>query len=333
MAITSEAKSLGRACQTNLVSIVILSYNNKEFLRTCIASALQLDWPELEVIVVDNASTDGSPEMVEAEFSGKIRLIRRQQNSPTAGRNQGFSAARGAYILSLDNDIVMTDKTVVQKAVSMFERFPQVALLAFKIGTVENPQEPLPEHWWHPLSIVEGKNRCFFTNFFSEGAVFFRTEPLRAAGGYDEEFFQYFEGNDLAFRLMRDGFDLLYSPDLSCGELRIRGFLHKKRTRVNYLALRNRIWIAWKHYPFWKGSWHVLGRIGAASIRSVRHGWIDLFLQGVKDGIFAPAAIKSQRRLLGDDTWRRIAEIRRGDLAEASPIAPLDSVRTAKTVS
>lgn len=311
------------ADRSHLVSVVILNYNNKDFLRTCIRSALDLDWPELEVIVVDNASSDGSPDMVEAEFGGRIRLIRRGENSPTAGRNQGFDAARGAYILSLDNDIVVPDKAVVRKAISIFERLPKVALLAFKIGTVESPNEPLPEHWWHPLPLEEGKDRCFFTDFFSEGAVFFRTESLRAVGQYDEEFFQYFEGNDLTFRLIRDGYDLLFSPDLACGELRVRGLLHRRRTRINYLSLRNRIWIVWKHYPVRKGTWYLLGRIGAAAVRSCRYGWMDLFFKGLREGVFAPRAIRSQRRVLNKAAWKRIADIQRGHFAELSDISSL----------
>jgi len=302
--------------QNNLVSVVIINYNSKDFLHACITSALELDWPDLEVIVVDNASSDGSPDMVEAEFAGRVRLIRREQKSPTAGRNHGFSAARGAYILSLDNDIVLSDRTVVRKAVALLERLPKAALLAFKIGTIEDPTEPLPEHWWHPLPLEQGKNRCFFTDFFSEGAVFFRTEPLRAVGGYDEEFFQYFEGNDLALKLIRDGFDLVFSGDLACGELRVRGFLHQQRTRVHYLGLRNKIWVVWKHYPIFKGGWYLLGRIGIAAYRSWQYHWMDLFLKAVKEGVFAPSEIRSQRRLLSRDAWRRIDEIHRGRFAE-----------------
>ena len=305
------------ASQNNLASVVILNYNNKDFLRKCIASALELDWPELEVIVVDNASSDGSPDMVETEFGDRVRLIRREKNSPTAGRNEGFSAARGAYILSLDNDIVLTDRAVVCKAVSIFERLPKVALLALKIGVPENPDELLPEHWWYPVSIEVGKDRFFFTDFFSEGAAFFRTEALRTTGGYDEEFFQYFEGDDLALRLIRDGYDLLFSPSLACGELRIRGFLHQKRTRIHYLSLRNKIWLVWKHYPVWKGTWYVLGRVGVAAVRSCRYGWIDLFLKAVKEGVFAPPTIRSQRRPLSENAWRRIEEIHRGHFAES----------------
>ncbi|MBZ5502476.1 MAG: glycosyltransferase [Acidobacteriia bacterium] len=299
-----------------MVSVVILNYNNKDFLRQGVASALAVDWPALEVIVVDNASSDGSPEMVEAEFGDRVRLIRRQQNSPTAGRNQGFNAAQGAYILSLDNDIVLTDPTVVRKAVALFTQFPRVAALAFKIGTVENPEEPLPEHWWYPVSIQEGKNRFFPTDFFSEGAVFFRADAIRTVGGYDEAFFQYFEGNDMVYKLLRGGFDLLYCPNLSCGELRIRGFLYKKRTKVSFLGLRNSIWIVWKYYPIWRAVPYLLGRIALSGFRSVRYGWFDQFVKGVTHGLFAPEVIRAQRHPLNREIWKRIKLIHLGTFVD-----------------
>src|ERR1039458_7467701 len=119
-----------------MVSVVILNYNNKSLLRRSIASVLEIEWPGLEVIVVDNASVDGAPDMVEEEFGNRVHLIRRPQNSPTAGRNQGFAAASGRYILSLDNDIIVTDTNVVAEALSIVDRFTTAAALAFKIGTV-----------------------------------------------------------------------------------------------------------------------------------------------------------------------------------------------------
>jgi GT2 family glycosyltransferase len=295
-----------------MVSVVILNYNKKEYLAKCIASVLEIDWPRLDVIVVDNASSDGSAEMVENDFFGRVRLIRREVNSPTAGRNQGFAAAKGEFILSIDNDIVLPDRDVLRKGIALLRKFPKVGLLAFKIGTLENPDEPLPEHWWYPVPLKGCKNRFFYADFFSEGAVLFRSQALAVSGGYDDEFFQYFESVDLSLRLIRDGFELLYCPVLTCAELRIRGFLPRKRTPINYLSLRNRLWIVWKHYPFWRGLQYALGRIAIACVRSVRYGWVDYFVRGVKDGIVAPRAIRAQRRPLSKKTWQKIKGIRRG---------------------
>jgi GT2 family glycosyltransferase len=301
-----------------LVSVVVLNYNKKELLEQCLASVLRLECADLEVIVVDNSSTDGSGEMVEERFGSQVQLIRRKVNSPTAGRNQGFRAARGDYILSIDNDIVLPDKTVLRKGIELFMQFPSVGLLAFKVGTVDRPDEPLPEHWWYPLPVKEWKDRFFYTDFFSEGAVLFRSQVLAVTGGYDDEFFQYFEAVDLSLRMIRDGFDMLYCPVLTCAELRIRGFQPQKRTRVNYLSLRNRLWVVWKHYPFWRGFVFALGRIAKAGIFSVRYGWVDYFLLGVKDGIAAPASIRAQRRPLTEKTWWKIRQIRRGKKCEIS---------------
>jgi GT2 family glycosyltransferase len=303
-----------------LVSVVILNYNKKEMLEQSLASVLRLEWPTLEVIVVDNASTDGSADMVAQRFHGQVQLIRREVNSPTAGRNQGFRAARGDYILSIDNDIVLLDKAVLLKGIELFAQFPSVGLLAFKIGTLDRPDEPLPEHWWYPLPVEKWKDRFFYTDFFSEGAVLFRSQMLAASGGYDAEFFQYFEAVDLSLRLIRDGFDMLYCPVLTCAELRIRGFQPQQRTPINYLSLRNRLWVVWKHYPFWRGFAFALGRIAMAGVLSVRYGWVDYFLRGVKDGIAAPPAIRAQRRPLTEEVWWKIREIRRGKTCEVSRV-------------
>ncbi len=316
-----------------LVSVVILNYNNKDILRKSVARVLEIDWPELEVIIVDNASSDGAPEMVEAEFGNRVHLIRRTQNSPTGGRNQGFAAARGRYILSLDNDIIVTDTNVIAKALSIFDRFPTAAVLAFKIGTVENPVEPLPSHWWHPVRLEEGKDRLFWTDFFPEGAAFFRAEAIRKVGGYDEVLFQYCEDQDLAFRFTRDGYDLLYCPTLTCGELPFQGNVSRKSARINYLTLRNKIWIAWKHYPLRRAVPYLAGRIMVSAFRCMRHGWLMPYIRAVRDGLFAPASVRSQRRVLGKAVWEKIQRIHRKQYCDVDPrstgsaIAPTHSLQ------
>ncbi len=295
-----------------LVSVVVLNYNNKDVLRKCVSRVLEIDWRALEVIVVDNASSDGAPEMIEAEFGDRVHLIRRTQNSPTAGRNQGFASARGRYILSLDNDIMIVDRNVVEQALSIFQQFPSAAALAFKIGGVENPDEPLSIHWWHPVPVEEGKNRYFWTDFFPEGAVFFQREALRKTGGYDEVLFQYFEQVDLAFKFIRDGYSMMYCPALKCFEFAFQGNVKRKRARVNYLSLRNRIWMAWKHYTVRRAIPYVVGRLVAGLFRCFRDRSWDSYLRAVKDGIFAPQSIRSQRYTLDPAVWQEIQRIHQG---------------------
>lgn len=89
-----------------LVSIIVPNWNGKEMLKTCLHSLMRLKYPSYEMIVVDNASTDGSPEMVEKEFP-EARLIVNEKNLFWAGGcNIGIGAARGDLIAFFNNDAV-----------------------------------------------------------------------------------------------------------------------------------------------------------------------------------------------------------------------------------
>ena len=298
------------------VSVVIINYNKKDVLRQCLQSVLELEWPDLEIIVVDNVSTDGAAEMVATEFGDRVLLIRRQENSPTAARNQGFEAARGELILSLDNDMVFPDLGVIPRGVRLLQEFEDVGALAFKIGTVESPEEPLPEHWWYPVPLDEGKNQFFYTIFFSEGAVLFRAEALRVTGGYDEDFFQYGENLDLSLKMLHEGYKILFCPTLYCAELEVRGFLPPQRSRRNYLSLRNRLWVAWKHFPWTRAVRYALLRIGRACLSSLRYRWPDYFLAAVRDGIFAPRKIRQKRACLPPELWQLVSKTEQGMIVE-----------------
>ncbi len=302
------------------LSVVILNYNGSEVVLPCLHGIFSLGWSDVEIVVVDNASTDGSPDQIAAEFGERVRLIRRTVNSPTAGRNEGFRAALGEYILSLDNDMVLSDPTIPWKAAAILEQSPNVGALAFKIGSLDRPNEPLAEHWWHPVDLEEGHNRGFYTDWFAEGAIIFRRSALLATGGYDEDLFHGFESADLALRLLERGMDILYCPSLACIELRVRGLQYMVRQRMNYLVLRNKLWTAWKDYPLGRALYFAITRAAAGAFRALRHGWMDLWLRAVVDGIVAPQVIRDKRRPLRPQTWKHIRQIQKGQFcAEIGP--------------
>lgn len=299
-----------------MISVVILNYNGNDVVFDCLASVLSLDWDDLEVLVVDNASTDGSPERIVAEFGDRVHVVRRRLNSPTAGRNEGFAVARGEYVLSLDNDIVLPDATVLRKAANHMEKVPSAGALCFCIGSCDCPDEPLPEHWWHPVPLKTHKNRFFFTDWFPEGAVLFRRSALSATGGYNEDLFQGYEAADFSLRLLDLGFEILYCPDLCSVELRIRGMHYPARREINYLFLRNKLWTAWINYPLGRAVLFGAMRIAIAGIRAARFGWIDLWLRAVGDGLVPSRSIRNKRRPLGPLTWKHIRRIRKGQFGQ-----------------
>src|SRR5207244_11071805 len=88
------------------VSIAILNYQLREALRRCLEAARSQRYP-LEILVVDNASADGSPDMVRDEFPD-VRLVRLPQNIATAARNIGVASAKGDIVFTIDNDVLFT---------------------------------------------------------------------------------------------------------------------------------------------------------------------------------------------------------------------------------
>jgi GT2 family glycosyltransferase len=277
---------------------------------------LELGWPHLEWIVVDNASSDGSVEMVRKEFGERVRLVERNINSVTAGRNDGFREAGGDYILSLDNDIVLADRGVIRKALDLFNRFPEAGLLAFKVASPESPNEHQEEHWWHPVSRTGHEDRFFFTTYYPEGAAFFHAEALRLSGGYDESFFMGAEQFDLTLALLREGYRVLYCPNLIAQEEDVRGNLAARKNPIHYFNIRNKLWAVWKHFPVMRGLRYSVGRLAAGGWRALRYGYFGTFLAGVREGLFAPKEVRQKRRPLPPEAWLEYDRMQRGWFVE-----------------
>lgn len=110
---------------TPVLSIVIVSYNTRELLRACLAS-LRAHAPDAEVIVVDNASTDGSAQMVAADFPEVVLLAQPENRWYCGGNNLGAAAARGRYVLFLNPDTVV-QAGAVQAMSAFLEAQPEYA--------------------------------------------------------------------------------------------------------------------------------------------------------------------------------------------------------------
>ena len=123
------------------VSVVILCFNNKHLTRDCLNSVLEKsDYPDLEIIVVDNASTDGTPQYIQemALQHPEIRPILNNENIGfAAGNNVGLAAATGDYLVLLNNDTVVTEGWVMT-LVRHFQRAPRLGLLGPVTNNIGN---------------------------------------------------------------------------------------------------------------------------------------------------------------------------------------------------
>ncbi|MDH7568740.1 MAG: glycosyltransferase family A protein, partial [Armatimonadota bacterium] len=124
-------------------SAVVLSYNKREYTQRCLTSVAQSDLPGLEIIVVDQGSTDGTAQWLEA-FSAQapvpVRVLRNDHNvGACTGRNQGIAAAAGRVFLFLDNDVVVEDRTALRRLVARLEAEPDCGIVTAKLVYPEPP--------------------------------------------------------------------------------------------------------------------------------------------------------------------------------------------------
>ncbi|HEX2914868.1 MAG TPA: glycosyltransferase family 2 protein [Chloroflexia bacterium] len=212
-------------------SVVIVSYNSRADLEPCLESLLQTTGSDCEIIVVDNASTDGSAELIREKFP-RVRLIANPANSGfAAANNLAVSQARGRYIVALNPDTRVTPGWL-EALLAPFEQEAGVAPAALRVG-LTTPRilmlrEPEKVNTCGNSSHFSGLTVCRGLNLPAgaaelqhqaevpavSGACFaIRRDLWQSLGGLDETFFTYLEDTDLSLRARLAGYTCLYQPD------------------------------------------------------------------------------------------------------------------------
>jgi len=230
-------KNRDRQGRTPEASLIMLSFNTRELVReslsSLIASSADVD---AEIIVVDNASHDGSADMVAAEFP-QVRLIRAPQNLGFAGGNNlGRKAAQGDFLVLVNSDAFI-EPGALQRGLERMRESPQVGLAGGLLVGRDQRLEPsarrFPSLLNDLLSLTGLAARYPHSRFFGRfdrtwanphepaqvdwvpGAFcIIRQSALEQIGFFDERFFLYYEEVDLCRRLRKAGWTVWYWPDL-----------------------------------------------------------------------------------------------------------------------
>ncbi len=247
-----------------LISCIVVNWNRRELLRACLQSLARQEYPNFEVIVVDNGSSDGSREMVEQSGipTGRdpVRVIRNSTNHGfCAANNQGIAAARGEFVALLNNDAEASPQFLAA-LLRTFEGNPKVGMAAAKIVVWEDPG--LIDKAGH-LIYPDGQNRGRGTGERDHGqfdrveevlwpdgcAAMYRKSMLDQIGGFDEDFFAYGDDAELGLRARLAGWTCLYTPHAIVRHHRgsTLGIGSVRRLR---LIERNRLLLAVKLFPW-----------------------------------------------------------------------------------
>lgn len=220
-----------------MLSILIVNWNTREHLRKC----LETIWSfppdgEWEVIVVDNASTDESAEMVASAFPD-ARLIRQSRNiGYAAANNIAFAAAKGDLLLTLNPDTEFADDSLSVAARKMSES-PEIGALTGRFLNPDGTDQPNIRGFPRPLSVlfdvvglaklfpksrVFGMYRMRYFDYDTESDVeqpmgtfiVYRKAAIDEVGTMDERFPIFFNEVDLLYRLHLAGWKIRYSPEI-----------------------------------------------------------------------------------------------------------------------
>ncbi len=197
------------------VTIVFLVFNRRDELRESLRRMQAIDYESelLEFIVVDNASTDCSAAMVEAEFPD-VRLIVRGENSGVSGFNDGFAAARGEFVLALDDDCYLPPDALGRAIAAAHEH--RADLVSFGVGSSLDPDVRFDLVYRTGLLSFWG---C---------AVLIRREVLGALHGYDPNIFVWANELEFMVRFFDHGFRHLHLPEVVA--------VHMKAPEPDYLS-------------------------------------------------------------------------------------------------
>jgi GT2 family glycosyltransferase len=265
--------------------VVVVTWNRRDLLRSCLQSlTLQNLNQPFEVVVVDNGSDDGSPDMVLAEYGEstkfppkfEVKLIRNRENRGfCAANNQGFAASDTEFVALLNND-AEAEPDWLQRLGTAFDGRPDVGMAASKILVHEDPRRiDKAGHLIYP----DGQNRGRGSGELDEGqydrveeilwpdgcAAMYRRAMLDEIGGFDEDFFAYADDAELGLRARIAGWRCFYIPGAVVRHHR-GATLGVRSSRRLELIERNRVLLAAKLFPWsllWWNPLYYAMRLGA----------------------------------------------------------------------
>ncbi|MBF0343347.1 MAG: glycosyltransferase family 2 protein [Nitrospirae bacterium] len=221
----------------------MLCYNRREDAREGLIRLTTQSYKNLDIVVVDNCSTDGTAEMVHGLNNPCIRLIRMPKNLGVDAYNEGFRNSKGDFVVILDDDSFPSEGSI-ERMVEKFQANPALGIVAFDVRDYAQYSSVCSDK---EVTDKKAPSSTYIMSFNGAGAGV-RKEILDKLGGYPGEFFLYVNELDLSFRVWDNGYKVESFPDVVAYHK--SSPVNRLSERAPFYYTRNTFWLTWKHYPF-----------------------------------------------------------------------------------
>jgi len=294
-----------------MCSIIVLNYNSKLFLKNCLDSISKQTYPNFEIIVVDNASTDDSLKIL--KNYPKIKLIKNRSNLGFAGGNNvGITKSRGKYIVIVDTDTI-ADKNWISELIKVVEMDEKIGVVGGKVYHLLSGGKKSNTMQYAGGKLHKFLNFYLFTTKigygkkdleqyekikeadFAHGCAFLiKRSVIDRIGLMDEKYYMYGEETDCHYRAKEMGYKVFYAPAAKIwhfGSPGIGKISYKKTYYIQRSNIRLAIklfewyWVAW--YIFFSEPVHIFLKIIHGLLRKTikddLHGMYDAIKWNVKN--------------------------------------------------
>jgi GT2 family glycosyltransferase len=345
--------------EKDLVSVTIVTFNSGRFIRRCLESVLDQRYPRLEVIVIDNASTDGTPDILE-RFEKRCTVVYNEENIGfAAAQNQAIAISSGDWVLTLNPDVLLLP-TFVECLMETAKIDPAVGTLCGKLlmidASFEIPDQRVVDStgiYFTPtlrhldrgcLQTYNGHFREYEYVFgATAAAACYRRKMIDdvSVGGefFDHDFFTYREDADVAWRAQLLGWKCIYDPNASGYHVRklrpgMRRFLPPE---INMHSVKNRFLMRTKNITpgvYLRNLLPITVRDAGilAYCLLVEHSSLKAFYLFMKDWqrVLAKRRVIQQRRRVDDAYMKQWFRFRPVSLPLKEPIERPEPIQMAK---
>lgn len=279
------------------VTVVIPNYNGKHFLEPCLSALKKQKYRAFEVLIVDNASTDGSVEWIKEHYPNVKLMVMKENLGFAGGVNAGIRAAETPYVLLLNNDTEVTPGFVgaLLKAIESSSKVFSVSSKMIQFDDRKKLDDAGDLYsvagWAFQRGVGHSSreyNRCRKVFSACAGAAIYRKSVFEKIGYFDEIHFAYLEDIDIGYRARLAGYENLYCPKAVVYHVGSGTSGSKYNDFKVKLSSRNNFYLNYKNMPDWQLALNALPLAAGVFVKWLffkKKGFEKAYVEGLKEGI------------------------------------------------